>query len=65
MSKFNSDWQKKSLIKALTAVIEHDEYLIEMNVSKPFIELERARALISKIERCDEVESRIIAQPTS
>jgi len=65
MNKFNLDWQKENLLKTLIAVVEHDEYLIEMKVYRPFIELEHARDLISKIERCNDVDSRNIAEPST
>ena len=39
----------KELLYALTRLVEHDEYLIEQNVLRPFVELEQARKLINSM----------------
>jgi hypothetical protein len=65
MNILSVEWQNEQLFKLLKAIVEHDEYLVEKDILNPFFELERARFLITRIERMKEEDSEKIAEESS
>lgn len=65
MNILSTEWQNEQLFKLLKGIVEHDEYLVRHNILNPFVELERARFLITRIERMKEEDSDKIAEPSS